>query len=613
MRVIGTAGHVDHGKSTLVKRLTGIDPDRLQEEKARQMTIDLGFAWLPLSGGETMGMIDVPGHRDFIGSMVAGVGGIDAVLFVIAADEGVMPQTREHLAILDLLGVEYGVIALTKIDLIEDRAWLPLITSDIGAAFAGTSLAHAEIIPVSAHTGEGISTLIDHIARLPHPSRANRGQPRLPIDRVFTLNGFGTVVTGTLIGGTLTVGDTICIQPSGITGRIRGLQSYHQSVQTTHPGTRVAVNVGGVSREQVSRGDVLICGDFLTPTHRFDAQFRHLDSADRPLLHNTQVRVHAGTAEVTARIRLLSHEALLPGETGWAQLELDRPLALLPQDRFVARQLSPTQTIGGGMIVDAHPAKRWRKRRGDVITALETRLRGSPAQRLALAAAGLSTSLQLKRTLGMADEEFAAVLAEAQNQALVITFSDGSLMSADSWGGLHTRLTEQVRQYHADYPLRTGIPRELLRTRLDIDAALLKVALECTPHLVQDGGIIRRHDHRITFDYTQQESINALLSALQSSPPPTYAEAAALVGQDVLHALIDLGDIIRLQADVLLTRPRYEAWVDLILSIIDAHGAITPAQARDAANTSRKIALALLEHLDSIGVTRRQGDVRVRR
>jgi selenocysteine-specific elongation factor len=349
MRVIGTAGHVDHGKSTLVQRLTGIDPDRLAEEKAREMTIDLGFAWLKLLTGETVGIVDVPGHRDFIENMLAGVGGIDAVLLVIAADEGVMPQTREHLAILDLLGIQHGLVVLSKTDMVDDPDWLALVERDIADTLIGTALQGAAIVPVSARTGAGIAELNERIAELmaQMPPRADYGQPRLPIDRVFTISGFGTVVTGTLLGGTLRLGDEVVIEPAGLRGRVRGLQSYKQTVSVAEPGSRVAVNVSGVERSAVARGFVLTHPGRLLPTTLVDVHFRYLADASRPLKHNAEVKFFVGAAEAMGHVRLLDSEMLQPGSDGWLQIRLEKPLALAQGDRFIVRCPSPSETVGG--------------------------------------------------------------------------------------------------------------------------------------------------------------------------------------------------------------------------------------------------------------------------
>ncbi len=430
MRVIGTAGHVDHGKSTLVAALTGIDPDRLAEEKSRQMTIDLGFAWLTLPDGETVGIVDVPGHRDFIENMLAGVGGIDAAILVIAADEGIMPQTREHLAILDLLGVGSGVVALTKIDLIDDPDWIALVQDDIRAALAPTALANAAILPVSAQTGQGIPRLIDQLTTLLAglPARPDRGVPRLPIDRVFTISGFGTVVTGTLLGGSLRLGDEVELQPSGLRGRVRGLQSYKQPVDLAQPGSRVAVNLSGIERQLIARGDVLTSPGALQATALIDVQFRHLLDAGRPLKHNAAVKFFSGAAEANAHVRLIADETLPPGRESWLQIRLDRPLALARGDRFILRYPSPAQTIGGGVIVDPHPARRWKRMQPQVIAALELKLRGTPAERLAQAAWQPAKRAELQGIV----EDVDAALREALADGLLLALPDGSYLASES-------------------------------------------------------------------------------------------------------------------------------------------------------------------------------------
>src|SRR5512136_139919 len=334
MRVIGTAGHVDHGKSTLVQALTGTHPDRLKEEREREMTIDLGFAWLTLPGGEAVGIVDVPGHIDFIENMLAGVGSLDAALFVIAADEGVMPQTREHLAILDLLKVDAGVVALTKIDLV-DAEWLELIQLDVQEALRGTVLASAPIIPVSARSGVGIPELLHAIDRViqQRPPRPDHGQPRHAIDRVFSVAGFGTVVTGTLIDGSLRVGDDVVILPQNLPARIRGLQTHKTRIDLAVPGSRVAINLSGIELTDVKRGHVITTPGWLSPTVLIDAQFEHLASSPRPLAHNAEVKFFHGAAEVSAHVRLLNDEQLAPGRTGWVQFALRDPLPLVKGDR----------------------------------------------------------------------------------------------------------------------------------------------------------------------------------------------------------------------------------------------------------------------------------------
>ncbi|MGD8597885.1 MAG: selenocysteine-specific translation elongation factor, partial [Anaerolineae bacterium] len=382
MRVVGTAGHVDHGKSTLVKALTGIDPDRLKEEKEREMTIDLGFAWLALPSGERIGIVDVPGHKDFIKNMLSGVGGIDAALFVVAADEGVMPQTREHLAILDLLQVRGGVVALTKIDMAEDEDWLDLVEADLLDVLEDTVLDGAPVVRCSARTGEGLEAVVAELDRFLSSSAPRRdvGRPRLPVDRVFTIPGFGTVVTGTLSDGTLHVGQEVEIQPSGLKARIRGLQTHKEKIEEAVPGSRVAINLTGVSKDEIARGEVVTVPGWLRPTMLVDCHLRYLPDAPLPLKHNAAVNFFSGAAETQARVRLLGTRTLAPGDEGWVQIRLAQPVTLVKGDRYIIRQPSPSVTIGGGIVVNPFPGRRHRRFRPEVIEQLETLAHGTPEE-----------------------------------------------------------------------------------------------------------------------------------------------------------------------------------------------------------------------------------------
>ncbi|MGH9174290.1 MAG: selenocysteine-specific translation elongation factor, partial [Vicinamibacterales bacterium] len=382
MYTVGTAGHVDHGKSTLIHALTGIDPDRLREEKERGLTIDLGFAWLTLPDGEEAGIVDVPGHERFIKNMLAGVGGIDLAMLVIASDEGVMPQTREHLAILDLLEIERGIVVLTKRDLVDDE-WLELVTEETREALAGAALASAPIVPVSSTTRAGFDDLKRTLAALLDdlPERADTGKPRLPIDRAFTVAGFGTVVTGTLVGGPLDVGQEVELLPDRLRARVRGIQSHGRKVERGLPGARTAVNLSGIERDAIGRGDLLTTPGWLDPTTIIDTRLRVIHDAPRPLEQNDPIDLFIGAAESIGNITLLDAERLLPGEEGWVQIRLSRAIAATAGDRFIVRQPSPSLTIGGGRVIDPHP-RRHRRFRPDVIHALETKATGTPRERL---------------------------------------------------------------------------------------------------------------------------------------------------------------------------------------------------------------------------------------
>jgi len=637
MRVIGTAGHVDHGKSTLVHALTGIDPDRLREEKEREMTIDLGFAWLTLAGHEAVGVIDVPGHIDFIKNMLAGVGGIDAALFVVAADEGVMPQTREHLAILDLLQVPAGVVALTKVDAVTEEGWLDLVEADLRDVLAGTCLAQAPVVPVSARTGFGLDRLKQALAEVldAAPPRLDRGQPRLPIDRAFSVAGFGTVVTGTLSDGVFRAGDEVEIVPAGLRARIRGLQTHKKSVATGFPGSRLAINLSGVHPDALARGMVIARPGSIQGSILLDVRLRVVREDSRAALvrHNQRVDFFSGAAEVPARVRLLDAEELLPGSAGWGQLRLETPVALAAGDHFIVRQPSPSMTIGGGQVVNPHPGRRWRRFQPEVIAQLETLARGTPED-LLLHALSVGEPAPLKAAVersgldaDTAEKTVAGLISTGQ--VLLLGTAQAPLRSAvtpaislGGWHGLAARLDAMLVEYHAQYPLRPGIGREELKGRLQgRDKWPAKLFNELVTRgaqagvLEETGEYIRHPGHRISFSPEQQARVDLLLAAFRRQPytPPTTAESTALADPEIVSALIYEGLLVRLSEDVLFLRTTYDESVARIAEYIREHGSMTVAQGRDLFDTSRKYALALMEHLDDQKVTRRVGDERVLR
>ncbi len=619
MHVIGTAGHVDHGKSTLVQALTGTHPDRLKEEREREMTIDLGFAWLTLPGGEPIGIVDVPGHIDFIENMLAGVGGIDAALFVIAADEGVMPQTREHLAILDLLKINGGVVALTKIDLVDDE-WLELIQADVREALRDTVLDAAPIVPVSARSGAGVPTLLAAIEQVlqQQPPRTDRGHPRLSVDRVFSIAGFGTVVTGTLIDGAFNVGDEVAILPRNLRARIRGLQSHKTKIEHAVPGSRVAINLSGVELAEVDRGSVITTPDWLTPTILLDAQFEHLASSPRPIGHNAEVKFFHGAAEVPAHIRLLNDESIAPGQTAWVQFALREPLAVLKGDRFIVRLPSPSITLGGGTIIDSQPGRRHRRFKPDVIARLETLAQGTPAELLlkVLEKSGPSNAAELFKRAGLTSDVAEPALVELFAAKHVYTLKNDLYIAASGWSALRTKIAQELTTYHQAHPLRSGMPREELKSRLNLDTKVFNLIIERATNeqlVAINGAALRKPDFAIVFTSDQQRAIDQLLGKFKAAPwsTPSIKEAEAAIGADVLSAVVELGQLIKLSDDVLLLPETYHAALDRIRAHFSANPTITVAQVRDYFATSRKYALALMEYLDAQGLTKRVGDERV--
>jgi selenocysteine-specific elongation factor len=617
MRVIGTAGHVDHGKSTLVHRLTGIDPDRLAEEKARGLTLDLGFAWLTLANKEKIGIVDVPGHRDFIENMLAGVGGIDAALLVIAADEGVMPQTREHLAILDLLGVERCIVVLSKIDLVDDEDWVDLVASDIRETLTPTQFAQAPIVPVSAYSGQGLDDLLAQLQVILQdlPPRLDRQQPRLPVDRVFTVDGFGTVVTGTLSGGTLNVGDVVEIQPHNQQARIRGLQSYKQSIETALQGSRVAVNLAGIDKQDIERGAVLAYPGQLQPTQMIDVYFRHLPDTNRPLKHNAQVKFFCGASESLAQVRLLNDEQLAPNQEGWLQLRLETSLPLTQGDRYILRYPSPAQTVGGGVVVNPRPVKRWKRFQEDVINQLEVRLDGSPEERLVqLAEAQEPVTMQsLQKELALSPDDVETLVSQALQAEQVIAIGKNAVWASAKVAHVTQQMMQLVADYHQRYPLRQGILREELRQRLGLDAGTMQAVLNATD-ITQDKGTIRHPQHEIRFDEAHQHHVERVEKMLLRQPysPPSYRELCDATHEEVVQALLHLGDLVQIQTNMVFSRHAYETMVNETLKAIDTHGHVDVSMLRDAFDTSRKYAIAVLEHLDQQQITKRVGDQRVR-
>jgi len=635
LRVIGTAGHVDHGKSTLIKALTGIDPDRLQEEKERGMTIDLGFAWLTLPSGQEVSIVDVPGHERFIKNMLAGVGGIDIALLVVAADESIMPQTREHLAILDLLNVRTGVVALTKCDLV-DQNWLELVQAEVEETLAGTSLAGAPLIPVSAMTRQGLDDLLATLDRLldQAPAKPNTGWPRLPIDRVFTIAGFGTVVTGTLVHGELRLGQEIEIQPSGKRGRIRGLQTHKKKAEVVPAGTRVAVNVSGLGTEDLQRGDVLTAPGWLRPTRTVDVRLRIVPDAPKPLAHNALVTFHTGAAEAMARVGLLDHQELAPGESGWAQLRLDQPVAVVKDDLFIVRLPSPSLTLGGGTLIETHP-RRHRRFQEQVLETLEVLERGTPEEIVLeqLQSREPADFATLQKRCALAAQEVQEVVGRLVSEGRVVVIDAAApengtavklagptvLVSAAGWQRLVGQVERVLAAYHQEYPLRRGMPREELRTRLGLDARLFNRVLAlllARGQVAEEGPIhVRLPDHQVMLTPDQQRRVELLRERLAAAgaSPPARAELESAVGlsPEVVQALLDRGELVEVAADVVYLRETYDELVAAVRAMIAEQGAVTVAGYRDRFQTSRRYALALLEHLDQARVTRRVGDERV--
>jgi len=614
MFVLGTAGHIDHGKSVLVHALTGMDPDRLSEEKERGMTIDLGFAWLKLPGGQEVGIVDVPGHERFVRNMLAGVGGIDLALLIIAANEGVMPQTREHLAILDLLGIQRGIVVLTKKDLVDDE-WLTLVKMDVEELLNPTTLSHASIVAVSAVTGEGLTELVSAIEQLLSSTalKKDTGRPRLPIDRVFTIAGSGTIVTGTLIDGSLAVGNEVEIVPAGLKSRLRGLQTHKARINTGHPGSRVAANLVGVTTSQLNRGDVLTTPGWLVPTTMLSARLRLIPYLLRPLRHNATVSFYTGAAEAITKIRMLEGEGLKPGDDTWVQLSLDRPIAVVNGDHFIIR--SSTETLGGGRIIDSR-AKRLRRFRPSVIQGLRVKEEGT-AEDVVLALLETKQGLELSALLtqtGLPAGEIQSVLEVLIQDKKAVRIGQGEtclLFTVSGWERLTQKAMAIVQDYHQQFPARAGIPKAELGNKLrpgTRSSAILSKLLD-DGVLTGEGLMVRLPAYKVQLTQAQQTRVDAFLGSLAQNP---YAPPSELIPEpDLLNLLLERHEVVKVSDGVVFSTSVYNEMLDRVTAHIKLKGKISLPEVRDMFNTSRKYAQALLEHLDSKKITRRVGDERV--
>jgi selenocysteine-specific elongation factor len=625
--IIGTAGHVDHGKTSLIRALTGAETDRLREEKERGMSIDLGFADFRLPSGRQAGVIDVPGHERFLKNMLAGAGGIDLVLLVIAADEGVMPQTREHLEILSILETRKGVVVLTKADMVDEE-WLELVQDDIREALKGTFLHGAPVVPVSSVTGQGIEELRALLDRMADevPTRTIVGPWRLPIDRVFTIRGFGTVVTGTLIAGVARVGDRVEVLPDRVESRVRSLQVHGTSMDFAEAGTRVAMNLAGLELEEVERGAVAAPPSVYAPTVALDARLDVLASCPREVKNRTRVRVYLGTAEVLARLNLLDAESVQPGSSALVQLRLESPTVAAKGDRYVLRFYSPMDTIGGGSIIDPAPV-RHRRFDAPVLANLAVKEKGTPDELVAEAVQRSNLTPvappALALQLGLPVDEIRALAAALKERGELVPIEGETVLHRHRLDAAEHQVLGTLSQHHAASPMRYGMSREELRSRLSrqMDAkafSLVLGRLEAAGRVVAEGGRVRLASHEPQFTPEQQAAKEALEAGLLADPfnAPFYEDLRAAArlapkpAQEVWEALIDNGLVVRISADVFLHRKAVDQAIERVRGYLAEHGQMTAAQFRDMLGTSRKYAVPLMEYLDAQRVTRRIGDAR---
>ena len=627
--ILGTAGHIDHGKTTLIKALTGTDTDRLKEEKLRGITIELGFASLDLPSGQHIGIVDVPGHEKFVKNMVAGATGIDIVVMVIAADEGVMPQTREHMEICTLLGVKYGFVVLTKIDLVDEE-WLELAMEDVKDFIRGTFLEDTQVIPVSSKTGQGIDNFIDTLDKLSAkiPDRTSSGLFRLPVDRVFTMKGFGTVITGSLISGRIQVGDTIMIYPSTITSKIRGIQVHNQSVNEAEAGMRTAINFQGLEKVSVNRGDVLANPGALTAGYMVDISVNFLSSNPKPAKNRMLVRLHTGTSEVLGNLILLDKEELSPGETTVAQLRLDSPVALVKDDRFVLRSYSPVRTIGGGYVLNPIPQKHKRFKL-EIVKGLKGLENSNPEEIISYHVdesgyLGLSFS-SLKLMTNIPEKKLDNIIQGLLSKKNIIQVDRENkiYIHENTFDRLMKNIKDNLGGYHKANPLKAGMPREELKTKFppDMNSKLFTLIINQmikSKDIAAEEETVRLADHKISLGSDQTDIKKKIIETYKKSglTPPYFRELAktldvdAARANDVLMLLVDEGIIVKTKEDLYFHKDAVKDLQNKLVDFLTSNGEITTPQFKDMTGASRKFVIPLIEYFDSKKITLRIGDIR---
>ena len=628
--ILGTAGHIDHGKSTLVKALTGTDPDRLKEEKERGITLDLGFASLDLPGGNRLGIVDVPGHEGLIKNMLAGVGGIDIVMLVIAADEGIMPQTREHLAICDLLQVKKGIIVLTKMDMVE-KDWLALVQDEVRDFVKGTFLEKSPIVPVSSKTGENLQALVQELAKLSNDvaPKSSNGILRLPIDRVFTMKGFGTVITGTLLSGTISTEQEVDVLPKGIRTKVRGIQSHNQAVSRSVAGQRTAVNLQGIEKDQLSRGDTIVSTGFFAPTKTLDAKLDLLKQAPRGLKTGARVRFYNTTQEAIGRITLLGASTLAPAEEAYVQIRLEHPVIVQHGDRYILRFYSPMETLGGGMVLNPHARRHKNATMQESLKNLGMLEKGSFEDKLGLLIAGKGLAgMEEPEAIGTmaADKQETTSSLAALAQKKTVLRVDSLYVHASHLATLEQKVLTLIKQYHKDNPLKPGIDKEELKSaikmRLSVKVLNMTVdGLVKKKQLEAEGSKLKVPGFKAARGAIQDEVKNKIVEAITKggTQPPVREELPALFGiaerdaKDLLKLLSDEGRTVRINDSLHLDREVVEKVKADLRKFLEEKKEITMAEFRDLAKTSRKFAVPIMEYFDSQKLTQRVGDKRVLR
>lgn len=627
--ILGTAGHIDHGKTSLIKAVTGINTDRLKEEKLRGITIELGFASMDLPSGQHIGIVDVPGHEKFIKHMVAGATGIDIVVLVIAADEGVMPQTREHMEICSLLGIKHGFVALTKTDLVDEE-WMELVLEDIKEFLKGTFLENSPIVPVSSATGKGIPEFIKTLNELAVsvPVHTTTGLFRLPVDRVFTMKGFGTVITGTLISGNIHVGSNIMIYPSGITSKVRGIQVHNESLDAAEAGMRTAINFQGLEKSSVTRGQVLSTPGDLKPSFMIDVLLNYIKGNKKSAKNRTRVRFHTGTSEVLGILILLEEEELAPGETTLAQIRLDSPVVVVKDDRFVIRSYSPIRTIGGGHILNPIPGKH-KRFKPDVIKRLKE-IVGNIPEDIILSHVddsgytGVSFS-DLKIMTNLLEKQLDSTIQNLLSKKSIICFDRESRIYVhnNGIGKLKKETIDYLSNYHKTNPLKAGMPKEELRSKFPsaLQTKLFHLMLGQMikdKTIIQDENTVSLSSHTVSLKVDQADIKAKMLDTYLESglTPPYFKDVSKSFdvdtkqAKDVLMLLVNEGLLLKVKEDLYFYAQAVNKLKDQLVAYLKLHGEITTPQFKEIALVSRKYLIPLIEYFDSIKLTLRIGDSR---
>ena len=627
--ILGTAGHIDHGKTSLIKTVTGINTDRLKEEQERGITIELGFASLQLPSGTMVGIVDVPGHEKFVKNMVAGATGIDVVALVVAADEGIMPQTREHIEICTLLGIRHGLVVLTKTDLVDEE-WLEMVQEEVAAFIRGTFLEDAPTVLFSAVSGQGRDDFIlqvDDLARA-IPQRTSSGLFRLPIDRVFSMKGFGTVITGTLTSGAVSVGDQVMVYPTGITSKVRGLQVHNHSVQTAQAGMRTAINFQGLEKETVNRGDVVAAPGALTPSYMLDVVLNSLPGNEKALKNRVRVRFHTGTSEIMAIVVLLDREELLPGDKALVQIRLESPVCLVHGDHYVLRSYSPIRTIGGGWVINPIPEKHKRNKKEvlEHLTALTSDQPSEIVEQQVLSRGFEGCAFRdLRLMTNLAEKQLEQILQAlmSQQRLLQVDKEKRIFVHQKAFAALQAKAGEHLAAYHEKNPLKQGMPREELKSRLPaaMDVKLFTLLLH---HMIKQNVLAQKEDivhlsgHEVALADDQQSVREQILAIYQEAglTPPYLKDVCQTLktnerqARQVVDLLAKENLMVKIKEDLYYHHAPLSRLKEELVNFLITHGELTTPQFKDMTGASRKYVIALLEHFDSIQLTIRVGDLR---